>query len=105
MRPYAVLIAACAFSASCHCAPLELVATIAMPGVKGRIDHFAVDVRGHRLFVAALGNNTVEVLDTAGNSRLRSLPGFGEPQGLAYLPELNRLYVASGSANRVDVLD
>lgn len=76
-----------------------------MPGVKGRIDHFAVDVKGHRLFVAALGNNTVEVLDTAANKHLQSVPGFGEPQGLAYLPELNRLFVASGSADRVDVLD
>ena len=86
-------------------APLELVATIAMPDVKGRIDHFAVDLKGQRLFIAALGNDTVEVLDTAGNKHVRSIPGFGEPQGLAYLPELERLYVANGSANRVDVLD
>src|SRR5690348_15992896 len=86
-------------------APLELVATIEMPGVKGRIDHFAADVSGRRIFVAALGNDTVEVLDVAANRHLRSLSGFGEPQGVAYLPEANRLYVASGSANRVDVLD
>jgi len=86
-------------------APLELEATIEMPGVKGRIDHFAADVKGHRLFVAALGNNTVEVLDTAGNKHARSLTGFGEPQGIAYLPEPKLLYVANGSADRVDVLD
>jgi hypothetical protein len=42
---------------------LEPVATIEMPGVKGRIDHLSVDLKRHRLFVAALGNNTVEVLD------------------------------------------
>lgn len=85
--------------------PLALVATIPMPGVKGRIDHFAVDADGHRLFVAALGNNTVEVLDTAAKKHLRSLTGFGEPQGVAYLPDSKLLYVANGSANRVDMLD
>ena len=84
---------------------LELVATIAMPGVKGRIDHFAVDIAGHRLFIAALGNNTVEVLDTSRNRHEESLPGFGEPQGVAYLPGERRLYVGNGAANRVDVLD
>ena len=86
-------------------APLELVATIALPGVKGRIDHFAVDVKGHRLFVAALGNDTVEVLDVAGNRHEKSVAGFGEPQRLVYLPQSNRLFVANGSANRVDILD
>src|SRR5260221_12960454 len=47
--------------------PLRLVQTIPLPGVEGRIDHFAWDAKGKRLFVAALGNNTVEVVDlTAG---------------------------------------
>ena len=84
---------------------LALVATIPMADVKGRIDHLDFDAKGHRLFVAALGNNTVEVLDTASNRHTKSIPGFGEPQGLAYVPDSNRLYVANGSAGRVDVLD
>src|SRR3954467_9433898 len=63
--------------------PLELVATIAMPGVKGRIDHLAADVKGQRLFVAALGNDTVEALDVATNPHLRSPGGFGAPRGPA----------------------
>jgi DNA-binding beta-propeller fold protein YncE len=87
------------------CCLFELVATIALPGVGGRIDHFAADVPGHRLFVAALGNDTVEVLDTSLNRRARSLSGFGEPQGLGYLSGQNRLYAANGSANRIDILD
>ncbi|MFL6571245.1 MAG: hypothetical protein ACJ8G4_05790, partial [Burkholderiales bacterium] len=60
---------------------LEPVATIPMPGVKGRIDHLAIDLKRHRLFVAALGNNTVEVLDLERSRHEKSLPGFGEPQG------------------------
>ena len=104
MKPFMLCLALGAANVSAA-APLELVATIEMPGVKGRIDHFAVDARGRRLFVAALGNDTVEVLDVAANRHLRSIAGFGEPQGAAYLPETNRLYVANGTADRVDVLD
>jgi DNA-binding beta-propeller fold protein YncE len=84
---------------------LELVATIPMPAVKGRIDHFAIDLKSHRLFVAALENDSLEVLDVGRNRHEKSVPGFGEPQGLLYLPELNRLVVANGRANRVDILD
>src|SRR5262245_30394471 len=80
-------------------------AEIAMPGVKGRIDHFGVDAKRHRLFVAALGNDTVEVLDTGARKRARSLDGFGEPQGILHVPETSRVFVANGSANRVDILD
>jgi DNA-binding beta-propeller fold protein YncE len=84
---------------------LEPVATIEMPGVKGRIDHLAVDLKRHRLFVAALGNNTVEVLDVERHRHEKSLPGFREPQGVLYLPDPDRLYVANGSGDRLDILD
>src|SRR5262245_25099336 len=76
--------------------PLKLVQTIALPGVEGRIDHLAVDVKGKRLFVAALGNNTLEVIDVAAGKRLHSITGLKEPQGVAYLPETNRIVVANG---------
>jgi len=84
---------------------LEPVATIEMPGVKGRIDHLSIDLKRHRLFVAALGNNTVEVLDVERHRHEKSLPGFGEPQGVLYLPDQDRLYVANGTGDRLDILD
>jgi DNA-binding beta-propeller fold protein YncE len=84
---------------------LELVATIPMPAVKGRIDHLALDEKRNRLYVAALGNDTLEVLDVSANRLEKSIAGFGEPQDVLYVPDMNRLYVTSGSANRVDVLD
>jgi len=100
--PGIIFLAATSFA---HGQSLELVATIPMPSVKGRIDHFAVDAKGQRLFVAALGNDTVEVLDIARNRHEKSLAGFGEPQGLLYLQETQQLYVGNGSSNRLDVLD
>src|SRR5438477_1028347 len=69
--------------------------TIPLPGVEGRIDHFAIDASGERLFVCALGNNTVEVLDLRKGERIHSITGLGAPQGIAYIPELDRIFVAN----------
>jgi len=84
---------------------LELVKTIALPGVSGRIDHMTLDAAAGRLYIAALGNNTLEVVDLAQGKHLRSLAGFGEPQGVVHVAAANRLFVANGSADRVDILD
>lgn len=86
-------------------APLELAATIELPAVKGRIDHLALDPEGNRLFVAALGNDTLEVVDVKAVQHERSVPGFGEPQDVRYVPRLDRIYVSNGSADRLDILD
>lgn len=71
------------------------VKRIALPGVQGRIDHMAVDVQGQRLFVCALGNNTLEVIDLKKGERVRSIGGLHEPQGVRYLPESNTIVVAN----------
>src|SRR5262249_24326706 len=74
--------------------PLVEARVIALPGVRARIDHFAIDPAGKRLFVGALGNGTVEVLDLAGGRRITSIRGLEEPQGVAYLPSVHRIVVA-----------
>jgi hypothetical protein len=76
--------------------PLRLVQTISMPNVKGRLDHMDVDVKGKRLFVAGLDKGTLEVVDLQAGKWMRSIPGFKKPQGVLYVPELNKLFVASG---------
>jgi DNA-binding beta-propeller fold protein YncE len=76
--------------------PLRLVQTISMPNVKGRIDHMDVDVEGKRLFVAGLENGSVEVVDLQAGKWSKSIPGFKKTQGIAYVPALNKLFVASG---------
>lgn len=80
-------------------AALSLKTRIALPNVNGRMDHFAVDVKGQRLFVSALGNHTVEVLDVQGGKRLKTLPDLDEPQGLYFDATTNRLFVATGDGN------
>src|SRR6266542_2595894 len=85
--------------------PLRFVESIPMPKVEGRIDHLAIDLKGQRLFVAALGNNTLEVLDLAGKKLLHSITGLHEPQGIYYLADLNRIYVAGGEDGTCKMFD
>ena len=79
-------------------AALKLTKTIALPGVNGRFDHFAIDANGHRLFVAALGNNTLEIIDTAEGKRLKTISGLHKPTGVLYLAERNEIAVANGAS-------
>src|ERR1700693_4825494 len=83
--------------------PLRLVQTIPLPNVKGRIDHMDVDVKGKRLFVAGLENGTLEVVDLKEGKLARSIQGFKAPQGIAYIPSLNKLFVASNDDGMVRV--
>ncbi|HXM99534.1 MAG TPA: hypothetical protein VN982_13755 [Candidatus Dormibacteraeota bacterium] len=76
--------------------PLRLVQTIPMSNVKGRMDHLGVDVKGQRLFAAALDNNTLEVIDLKAGKRVHSIPGQSKPQGVFYSPDFNKLFVANG---------
>ena len=75
--------ALCRVSTTSPQEPLTLARAIELPHVEGRIDHLALDSTGERLFVAALGNNTVEVVDVKNGTHLKSLPGFREPKGIA----------------------
>jgi YVTN family beta-propeller protein len=84
---------------------LKLKNTISLQGVEGRIDHLAYDLAGERLFVCALGNNTVEVIDLRSSQRIHSITSLGSPQGIAYIPEPNRLFVASDKGGICNIYD
>jgi DNA-binding beta-propeller fold protein YncE len=85
--------------------PLKLEKTIPLPEVQGRIDHLSVDVKGQRLFVSALGNNTVEVIDLKAGRRTNTISGLQEPQGVLYVATADRLYVANAKDGTVKVFD
>ena len=86
-------------------APLELAQTIPMEGVQGKIDHLAVDVQGKRLFVATTGNNSVQVIDLAQGKVVHRIEGLPEPQGVAFLPEFNRIAIAHGKDGSCRIYD
>jgi DNA-binding beta-propeller fold protein YncE len=85
--------------------PLQLEEQIPVPGVAGRLDHFTADVKRKRLFVSALGNNTVEVIDTFAGKVTHSIKGLAQPQGPLYVPEVDKLYVANAEDGKVRVYD
>lgn len=78
--------------------PVARVQVIALPGVEGRIDHMAADPAGKRLYMAALGNNTLEVMDLGAGKRVHTISGLHEPQGIRYVPSRHRLFVANGQS-------
>ncbi|MFK9780993.1 hypothetical protein ACJEM9_24760, partial [Escherichia coli] len=43
--------------------PLVLERTIPLPDTRGRIDHLAIDLADHHLFVAEIANGTVDEVD------------------------------------------
>ncbi len=85
--------------------PLEFRQAIPLANVEGRIDHLALDLKGQRLFVAALGNNTVEAIDLKAGKRAHSITGLKEPQGVGFVPESNKLYVANAKGGACDIFD
>ena len=75
--------------------PLVPERTILLAGVSGRIDHMAIDLRRGRLFVAELGNNTVDVVDLAAGKVIQRIKGLKEPQGFGYAPMVDMVAVAN----------
>lgn len=108
---FSILVAVSLFSCSVDpisaqdSAMLKLSARIPLPRVRGRIDHLAADVKNHRLFVAALGNHTVEVIDLQSGGVVKTVPGLAEPQGVFYEPSGSRLFVASAGDGTTKVFD
>jgi len=57
-----------------------LARTIELPAGRGRIDHLAADVEGGRLFVAAPGADSLEVVDLQTGQRVDRIRSLHEPR-------------------------
>jgi DNA-binding beta-propeller fold protein YncE len=94
-----------AISQSLEIAPLQLEAKIALGNVTGRIDHMAIDLKRQRLFVAELGNDTVDIVDLANHKIVDRITGLKEPQGTGYETSTDTLYVANAGDGSVRLFD
>src|SRR5579862_7738858 len=92
-----ILVAAVSALTACGANAQEFqpAQTTPLPGVNGRIDHMTADVPGHRLFVCALGNNTVEVIDFKDGKRIKTIGGLDSPQGVAFDANTGHLLIAN----------
>jgi YVTN family beta-propeller protein len=84
---------------------MKHVAVIPLEGVEGRFDHFGADVENKRLYVAALGNNTLEVIDLANDQRAGTIKGLKKPTGVRVVPGFGKIVVASGEDGKVRIFD
>lgn len=75
---------------------LKLETVIPLPGVRGRIDHMDVDVKNQVLYLSALGNNTLEVIDIRKGSIIHTIKDLKEPQGVVFIPRTHEIFVANG---------
>jgi len=102
---FMALIALSSLAAGEEPSALSLVKHIALPNVKGRIDHSSVDVKGQRLFVAAVDNHTLEVIDTKAGQAIHTIADLAEPQGVFYEASTNRLFVACALDGTTKIFD
>src|ERR1700688_3582055 len=86
-------------------APLQLIQKIPVLGVTGRIDHFTAFPKRRLLIFAALGNNSMEIVSTFQAKVVQSVKGLDEPQGVLYVPGLDKIFVANAGNGMVKVYD
>ena len=84
---------------------LKLIASITLPDVSGRIDHLSFDGKHQLIFVAALGNNTIKVVDLKSKKVVHTIKNLHKPQGVVFIPESNSIFVANGYNGECDVFD
>ena len=106
MKPFAVAVAVTLLAlSSAQAAELELVQTILLKGKPGNLDHLAIDAKRGRLFVANKANNTLDVVDLQAGKLLEQKPNQTAIQGIAYAPDLDRVFVGLGSNGLCNVFD
>jgi len=98
-------VAAVPVTAAQVLAPLELVEQVPMPRVAGRIDHITADIKRHRLFVSALGNDTVEVVDYSIGKWIYSITGLNQPKGILYVGDFGELFVVNKGDGTLKIYD
>lgn len=77
-------------------APLKLAGSTDFPGYTGDFDHFAIDTRDNRVFLAGEEYHEVEVLDRGTGALIKRIPGYGAPHSLLYMPDTNEMLVIDG---------
>lgn len=92
----ALLLGDCGAGSRAGTQPLAIVNTIPLPDVKGRIDHLALDAVRRRIYIAEIGNGTLDAIDLGGAGRVGRISQMKNPQGVALLPGRDELVVASG---------
>lgn len=68
--------------------------TIVLQNISGRLGHMAYSSKQGAIYLAALSNNTLEVIDLQGKKTIKSIKSLRQPIDVEYLPDLNVVLVA-----------
>jgi DNA-binding beta-propeller fold protein YncE len=86
-------------------ATLELLQMIPLKGAAGRLDHLAIDGKHGRLFMANLSNDSLDIVDLKAGKLIKQIPEQKKIQGIAYAPDLDRIYVGNGTGGECNIFD
>jgi DNA-binding beta-propeller fold protein YncE len=87
-------------------ASLERAAMIDLPGPAGqRFDYLTIDYDDHYLFSAHLAAGLLYVIDLRTNAVVKTITGVPGIEGVAYAPELKKLYTSNWYENKIGVVD
>jgi DNA-binding beta-propeller fold protein YncE len=84
---------------------LKQLRGVTVDDIQGPVQHLAADVKGKRIFVAATGNNSIEIFDAETLKHLNRITGLSQPQDLAYLPESGNLLVSNAADGSLRTYD
>lgn len=99
-----ILVFCAAGAAASDSTPLKLLQSVDLPKYSGDFDHFAADIKGNRLFLAAEDHGTLEVFDLNTTKWLKTIKGFDTPHSILYLPASEKLFVTDGGDSMSKVL-
>ena len=100
-----LVFAAAPGGAQTHGLPLEHVSDIRLPGRSNRFDYQSVDADGRRLYVAHLGDSTLEVIDLETLSVSVTVPRITDVHGVLAAPEIGRVFASATGTNELVTLD
>ncbi len=85
---------------------LRKVASVELPGGAGkRFDYLTVDYRHGYLVAAHLGANVTYLLDLKTNRVVQTIAGTPGAEGVAYAPDVNKLYTSNWGDHTIGVVD
>ena len=85
--------------------PLRLLGRTYVPNFEGDFDHFGVDVKGNRLFLAGEDKGTLEVFDLKTGRHVKTVKGLDTPHAIHYLSGKDRIIVTDSGDGMSKVLD
>lgn len=103
----ACLLAGCSgpSQAPASALPLKQVQDIALPGGATRLDYQSIDAAAHRLYIAHLGDGTVEAVDLDKAAVAGTVQDVPSAHGVMAAPDRHTLLAAASGANEVAFID